>query len=303
MRQENALKVVGYAVLRKKNHFAEKELMRRAQNLRKASVSKSTLKTRERQWLCYLEVCSKFKWNPFGCTSSQACKYVAFLSNSIRYSSVINYYQTVMFYHTNWTDPMLSQTVKGIKNMETTPEDVKDPMTEKHLSMMFSNVKVKAEFSVLIWTMIIFLFRTLLRVGHVVVLPHTLRRRDVKFFKLGTMVSVNSSKTKQKGSAHKIPLSRAEDLSICPVFWLEKIINRYPGVESDFLFSTCNITHITYSTFNKSSKRLTSNSKIKGNFSSHSLRRGGTTAMRAAVVSLSHIKERASGYLTVHLNI
>ena len=30
----------------------------------------------------------------------------------------------------------------------------------------------------------------------------------------------------------------------------------------------------------------------RGNFSTHSLRRGGTTAMRAAVVPLSHIKER-----------
>ena len=115
---------------------------------------------------------------------------MAYLSNSMRYSSVINHYQMVIFYHnvrgspvTNWTDPMLSQTVKGIKNLETTPEDVKDPVTERHLSMMFSNVKVKNEFSVLIWTMIIFLFRTLLRVGHVVVSPHTLRRRDVKFFK------------------------------------------------------------------------------------------------------------------------
>ena len=211
--------------------------MRKAQNLRKASVSKSTLKTRERQWLCYLEVCKKFKWNPFGCTSSQACKYVAYLS---------------------LTDPMLSQTVKGIKNMETTPEDVKDPVTEKHLSKMFSNAKVKNEFSVLIWTMIIFLFRTLLRVGHVVVLPHTLRRRDVKFFKWGAMVTVNSSKTKQKGSAHKIPFSRVEDLRLCPVFWLEKIIKMYPGVESDFLFSTRNFTQISYSTFNKSFKRLIS---------------------------------------------
>ena len=38
-----------------------------------------------------------------------------------------------------------------------------------------------------------------------------------------------------------------------------KIISRYPGVESDFLFSTHNITHVTYSTFNKSFKRLISN--------------------------------------------
>ena len=140
--------------------------------------------------------------------------------------------------------------------------------------------------------MIIFLFRTLLRVGHVVVSPHTLRRRDVKFFKWGAMVTVNSSKTKQKGSAHKIPLSRVEDLRLCPVFWLEKIIKIYPGVESDLLFSTRNFTQITYSTFNKSFKGLISISKIQGNFSTHSLRRGGTTAMRAAGVPSSHIKER-----------
>ena len=127
-------------------------------------------------------------------------------------------------------------------------------MTERHLDMMFSNVKVKNEFSVLILTMTIFLFRTLLRVGHVVVSPHTLRRTDVKIFEWGAMVSVNSSKTKQKGSAHKIPISRSENLGICPVFWLEFIFDRYPGVESDMLFSTHNFTHVTYSTFNKSFK-------------------------------------------------
>ena len=70
--------------------------------------------------------------------------------NSMRYSSVINYYQTVIFYHNvkgkpvaNWSDPMLSQTVKSMKNLENIPEDVKDPLTEKHLGMMFEKVKVK----------------------------------------------------------------------------------------------------------------------------------------------------------------
>ena len=77
-----------------------------------------------------------------------------------------------------------------------------------------------------------------------------------------------------------------------PSFWLEKIIKIYPGVESDLLFPTGNFTQITDSTFNKSFKRLISISKIQGNFSTHSLRRGGTTAMRAAGVPLSHIKER-----------
>ena len=81
---------------------------------------------------------------------------------------------------------------------------------------MFGNVEVKNEFAILImiWTMIIFLFRTLLRVGHVVVSPHALRRRDIKFFKWGALISVNSSKTKQKGSSHKIPISRSENWNL-----------------------------------------------------------------------------------------
>ena len=66
----------------------------------------------------------------------------------------------------------------------------------------------------------------------------------------------------------------------------------YPGVESDMLFSTTNYPHVTYSLFNKSLNKLISNSKIRGNFSTHSLLRGGTTAMRSAGVPLSHIKER-----------
>ena len=80
--------------------------------------------------------------------------------------------QTVIFYHNikgrvvaNWSDPMLPQTVKGIKNVETVPEDVKDPLTEKHLKLMLRGVNIKIEYCVLIWTMIIFLFRTLFKGG------------------------------------------------------------------------------------------------------------------------------------------
>ena len=102
-----------------------------------ASVSKSTLKTRNRQWFCNLKICSKIKWEVYGCNSAQAYKYVAFLSQPMRYSPVINYYQTVIFYHNvkgrvvaNWSDPMLAQTIKGIQNVQVVPEDVKDPLTE-----------------------------------------------------------------------------------------------------------------------------------------------------------------------------
>ena len=149
-----------------------------------------------------------------------------------------------------------------------------------------------------------FLFRTLLRVGHAVVSPHTFRRGDVKNLEWGALVSVNSSKTRQKGYSHKIPISRSKNLSLFPVYWLEKLFNFYPGAESDFLFSTKSYPKVSYSLFNKSLKKLIDKSKMKGNFSTHSLRRGGTTSMRASGVPLSHIKERGQWVLDcVNTNI
>ena len=99
---------------------------------------------------------------------------------------------------------------------------------------MFQYVNVKNEVCVLFLTMIIFLFRTLLRVGNVVMSPHTLRRSDAEFFKWGVMISVNTSKTKQKGSSHKIPISKSENLELCPVYWLRCLYKRYPRAETEF---------------------------------------------------------------------
>ena len=149
-------------------------LEKRAESLRKNSVSRSTLKTREKQWACYEKNCKQIGWKFFSCDSSQACKYLAYLSNIMKYSSVINYYQTVIFFHkvkghtvAGWSDILVSQTVKGIKNSQKIPDDVKDPLTLKNLQKMYRNANKKTHMGLMVWTMIVFLFSTLLRVSHV----------------------------------------------------------------------------------------------------------------------------------------
>ena len=134
-----------------------------------------------------------------------------------------------------------------------------------------------------------------LLMAHCTIAPHP-PWGGCKIFRMGALVSVNYSKTKQKGSSHKIPISKSSNLGLCPVYWLEKIFKRYPGSVSDFLFSTKIYPKVNYSLFNKSLKMYIVRSKIKGKFSTHSLRRGGTTSMRASGVPLSHIKERGSGH-------
>ena len=102
--------------------------------------------------------------------------------------------------------------------------------------------------------------------GHAVVSPHALHRRDVKFTKLEARISVNSSKTKQKFKVHKTHIARAESHVLCPVYWLEKLFTIYPSVGADLLCSTQIYPQMSYSTLNKSLKNLIGASKIKGNF-------------------------------------
>ena len=114
---------------------------------------------------------------------------------------------------------MLAQTVKDLQNMGTVPEDLKDPLTEKHLKIMFQYVNS-------------FPISNTFKVGHVVMSPHTLHRSDVEFFKWGVLISANTSKTKKKGSSHKIPISKSENLDLCLVYWLRCLYKRYPRAES-----------------------------------------------------------------------
>ena len=113
----------------------------------------------------------------------------------MKHSSIINYYQSVIFYHqikgkpvANWSDEMLSKTCKGIKNSQKEGPDVKDPLRSKHLEKMYRKVDFSNKIMYITWVMVLFLFSTLLRVGHAVLSPHSLQRRSVKFTKKGNYI-------------------------------------------------------------------------------------------------------------------
>ena len=72
------------------------------------------------------------------------------------------------------------------------------------------------------------------------------------FFKWGVLISVNTSKTKQKGSSHKIPISKSKNVYLCPVYLLGFLYKRYPRAGTEFMSSTKNYPKLTYSRFNKS---------------------------------------------------
>ena len=80
-----------------------------------------------------------------------------------------------------------------------------------------------------------------------------------------------------------------EKNSTCPVYWLDKLFTRYPRNKNDYLSK---VRSISYSIFNTALKSLTFRARLKGNFATHSLRRGGTTTLHQKGAPLPYIRER-----------
>ena len=194
-----------------------------AENFRLNSISESTKKTRLGQWRSYTETCLEFGWNVFPCNVDQACMYVSYLARKLKFSSIKAYYQSVIFFHVcaGWepvrmSNPILRATLKGIEKVKSGDSKGKDPMLPVHLKRIMSVLDLSSYLELLVGVSSLFMFRTLLRVSNVVVSPHTLRVKDVRFSKAGCLVYVNSSKTTNSQDGPTVlPLLFSMDKSIC----------------------------------------------------------------------------------------
>ena len=162
-------------------------LKRKAVSYREKSIADSTKRNRGIQWNCYLSVCIKFNWSPLPCSVDQACMYVSYLADKMKLSSITTYYQAVVFMHTcqgldpvTLANPVLKATLKGIGNVEGNVEKGKDPLFPADLLKIADIVDKSSGLEMLVFAAMLFLFRTLLRVSHVVTSDHTLTRGDIK---------------------------------------------------------------------------------------------------------------------------
>ena len=275
-------------------------LGRRAHLLRLNSVSDATIKSRQMQWNCYLRACVMFDWTPFPCGVDQACKYVTYLSDRLKFSSILAYYQAVIFYHTceglepvRVSNPVLKATLNGIKRLRPSKEVGKDPMFPHHLERIVVVVNFDVELELLVFVAALLMFRSLLRVSHIICSEHTLLRSDVQFNSGGFLLRVRSSKTVRRGEGvNYIPVTKVENKKICAARWLKKLTKLYPGAPGAPLFSSVNVKSLTYSSFSKTFKRLIERAGLVGDFASHSLRGGGATFMSMVGCSIDEIKSR-----------
>ena len=263
-------------------------------------MSQSTLKNREMQWGCYLRTCNEYGWLPMPCGVEQACLFVTHLSRTLQYTSILAYYQAVIFFHVcAWltpvrlSDPVLKATMNGIKRLGPTASKGKDPIFPCHLKEISKAVDYTDIAEYLVFVAALLMFRSLLRVSHVIESAHTLLRSDLLFNETGCVILVRSSKTLQKGAENFcIPISKGRDKSICAARKLRSMVSVLPMKPSAPLFSAPGVPVLTYSMFAKRFSSLLSKAGVKGNFASHSLRRGGATFMSMQECDVVDIKDR-----------
>lgn len=124
-----------------------------------------------------------------------------------------------------------------------------------------------------------------------------LHRSDAEFTEWGLLVYIRRSKTIQfKERVHVVPISRVTG-PLCAVSRLKTMVARIPAQPTDnmFGFYKSNVYKtMSYDFFSKKLKSVIMSTGLidQGKFTSHSLRRGGATALSLAGVSLHEIQHR-----------
>ena len=140
-------------------------------------------------------------------------------------------------------------------------------------------------------------FRGLLRKSHVTDSDTAMARKDLEFHQWGMVLIIRKSKTNQfRERTHRIPVARVRDKEICAVHWLKKHLEQCPAAPDAQVFRVPRAGHsipLPYAYYMAVLKAACTAAGLPaGEFSTHSLRRGGATFLRLTGASIEQIKER-----------
>lgn len=274
--------------------------------LRKFAWADSTRKTREYQWRKYLTFCDKVHATPLPLDNELISSFLLHLGLSgLKYSSINNEVSAlVLFAKLNGADCTLRQdfnihlTLKALRRILGDAADSKDELFPNELLKIFHQVDLANPLEFTIWTGVLFLYRSLLRKGHVFAGEfdvNLLTRSEVKFTDYGLIISVSRSKTIQcSDRCVQIPVCKVSG-PLCIVSLLKLFVSRYPASGDLPLLARVVDGKLLLPSYAKALSTLKSwgvTSGLKKDLGMHSLRRGAATVMSMAGLSLEDIKDR-----------
>ena len=220
------------------------------------------------------------------------CLYVAFLSHSLKYNSIINYVSAVRFMHTflgynaTWENSFsVKATLKGYKRILGAPTEQKLPVTVDMLKDIISRCDPVNDSGYI--ACILIGFFGMLRKANLC--PKSincfdpqfnLARQDIELTDYGALLNIRGSKVIQfQQKVLQIPLvEHPTRSSICPVRAMKNHMRRVPASPTSPAFQLHSGDPITHHKIREFFKRKLIECGVDyKNISLHSLRRGGAS--------------------------
>lgn len=253
----------------------------------------------------YLTFCELFEDNlsPYPCDAEQVCFYMSFLARRLCYSSIRNYLSGLNNHlkdlgcpPINYEDHGIKKCMAGIRRLKGQEVKQAAPLLPLELLRVFSVMHPTIGHTSVRAAMLLS-FRALLRKAHVTESDCTLKRSDLEFYEWGLMVCVRKSKTNQfRERIHRIPVAKVTNIELCAVYWVQQHLEQCPAPLDAQVFRVPRAGHsvpLKYSYYNEVIKAMCARAGLPpGEFSSHSLRRGGATFLRLCGASIDEVKER-----------
>lgn len=277
----------------------------------------SAYSTGHRRNLCtmsakYQQFCELLNLQPFPAHETQLARYIAYLTLTLKSpKSIQNYVSAVKKLHHFARIPVpnysgyLDIVMDGVKRVLDHVTIQAPAITPDMLKAIAFIVDQKDNKQLVIFTAMLLAFYLFLRSSNYV--PSTsagfdgrkqLIRADVESSTDLILVHIKWSKTIQfRQKKLLVPLIRVANPNICPVAWLQYMIQQIPAPPNAPLFSVPTdkgLLPLTYHQFNQQLKDWISQIGFRGSeFSSHGLRRGG--ASWAARVNISDLAIKTMG--------
>lgn len=238
--------------------------------------------------------------SPLPCSNEQICAYIAFMSKTLKYSTIrqylsnlSNFKRSMGYPSIDYSDYQIKTCLKGTLRRLGGEAKIASPILPNELVRIFSTLHDSPGHTAFRAGMLL-CFRALLRKCQITSSESTIKRHNVRFTDWGLILTIVRSKSIQfKERILEIPIAALKDKKLCAVYWLSRHFSDTPSQSDSDILQLPGLASFPYKIYEETLKLQCARANLDPmKYSSHSLRRGGATFLSITGSSIEQIKNR-----------